>query len=594
MTAPARQQVTLAQALQMGLDCMRSGDLARAESILRQVLRAAPEQPDALHLIGMVAHQAGDLEFAADHLRRAVAAAPANAQFHNNYGTVLRAQQDLDGASRQFELATQLDPSYALAFVNRGAVSEAQGRLEGAIGQLERALEFEPKFADAHNNLAVALERQGRTAEAIEHFELAVTHDPSHAGAHSNLLLSLHYGGVERAPAELLAEHRRWSELHEAPLAGQRRPHANQRDPERALRIGYVSADLRSHSVAYFVEPLLEAHGEGFEVTCYADVAAPDAVTERLRGLAGRWRSIAGIGDEQVAEQVREDGIDILIDLGGHTPNNRLLVFARKPTPVQATYVGYPGTTGLDAIDYRITDARADPDGVADAMHSERLVRLPSGFNCYRAPDAPEPAPLPALAAGHVTFGSFNHLPKVTPRVIAMWARILERAPGARLMLKASSLADDAARRRVLDAFAEHGVGEERVELLARVESQSEHLALYGRIDIALDTFPYNGATTTCEAMWMGVPVVTLTGESHAGRVGVSLLHRVGLDDLVASDFDGYVDAAAGLAADRERLGELRSGLRARMLGSSLCDAQAVTHELEAAYRAMWREYCAS
>ena len=563
----------------MGLDAMQSGDLAGAESIFSQVLRAAPEQPDALHLLGMVAQQAGDLEFAAEHLRRAVRAAPANAQFHNNYGTVLRAQQDLDGTARQFELATQLDPASVLAFVNRGAVSEAQGRLESAIEQLERALEIEPKIADAHNNLAVALERQGRTADAIEHFECAVTHDPLHRSAHSNLLLSLHYGGGERTAAELLAEHRRWSELQEAPLARERRPHANERDRGRALRIGYVSADLRSHSVAYFVEPLLEAHSEDFEITCYADVAAPDAVTERLRGLAGRWRSIAGMSDEQVAEQVREDVDPILAHLGGHTPNNRLLVFARKPAPVQVTYVGYPGTTGLDTIDYRITDARTDPDGVADVMHSERLVRLPSGFNCYRAPDAPEPAVLPALTAGHVTFGSFNHLPKVTPQAIATWARILERVPGARLLLKASSLADGAARRRVLAAFAEHGIGEHRVELLARVDSQGDHLTLYGRIDVALDTFPYNGATTTCEAMWMGVPVVTLAGESHAGRVGVSLLHRVGLDDLVASDLDGYVDAAAGLAGDRERLGELRSGLRARMRGSSLCDAQAVTRE---------------
>ena len=347
--------------------------------------------------------------------------------------------------------------------------------------------------------------------------------------------------------------------------------------------------------MSHFIGSLIAGHDrQAFEVFCYAEVARPDDWTARIREHADAWRSTVGMDDSAAAKQIREDGIDVLVDLAGHTGQNRLLVFAKRPAPVQVTWLGYPNTTGLTAIDYRLTDEIADPEGDADALYTETLVRLPGGFVCYGpASDTPEAAACPVHQCGSVTFGSFNVLSKVTPEVVAVWAEILDRVPKSRLLMKNRSLADEETRARYLQMFDAHGVAAERIELCAWINSSAGHLGAYARVDIGLDPFPYNGTTTTCEALWMGVPVVTLSGDRHSGRVGASILTRVGLADLVAEAEAAYVEKAVALAGDIDRLAALRLELRDRLGRSPLCDAPAFIRYVEAAYREMWRRACA-
>jgi predicted O-linked N-acetylglucosamine transferase (SPINDLY family) len=341
--------------------------------------------------------------------------------------------------------------------------------------------------------------------------------------------------------------------------------------------------------VACFLAHVLEAHDRGqVEVFCYSNSRQADAVTARIRAAADCWREIHALSDEQAAELIREDGIDLLVDLAGHTGDNRLPLFALKPAPVQVTWLGYPDTTGLREIDYRITDAWADPPGRSDELHTEKLVRLPHGFAAYEPQEvAPEVAPLPAEANSFVTFGSFNNFNKLTDECLEVWARILEAVSTARLLLKCGQFDDPAMREEMLARFPSG-----RLELVGAQAGQAEHLAQYARVDVALDPFPYNGATTTCEALWMGVPVIALAGNRHAARVGLSMLTRVGLADLVATSQDEYVANAIELAADLSRLRTLRARLRDMMRSSPLTDGRQLAVELQAAYRDMWRVWC--
>jgi predicted O-linked N-acetylglucosamine transferase (SPINDLY family) len=357
----------------------------------------------------------------------------------------------------------------------------------------------------------------------------------------------------------------------------------------RRLRLGYLSPDFNHHAVAYFIEPVLAAHDRTrVEVFCYASVAVPDRFTDRLRGLAEHWRDIARLDDDAAAALIRADNLDLLIDLAGHSARHRLLVLARRPAPVQATWIGYPNTTGLDAIDYRITDAVSDPVGQTEAWHSEKLVRLPANFSCYRPDDdAPAVNNLPAAAAGAVTFGCFNQFAKVTPEVIALWARLLAKLPGSRLLLKSRGLGDPGVAARVQAAFAAAGVGPARLILNGDELSVADHLGLYHKVDIALDPFPYNGTTTTCEALWMGVPVVTLAGSTHVSRVGASLLTHAGLAGWIAATPDDYVARAVAAVRDLPALAALRRGLREQVRTSPLCDAVRFTRGFEAACEAM-------
>ena len=358
--------------------------------------------------------------------------------------------------------------------------------------------------------------------------------------------------------------------------------------------MGYVSPDFRRHSVAYFIEPLIARHDrDAFEVYCYSNVLTPDSMTRHLMGLSDSACHIVAMSDGEAADRVRADGIDILVDLAGHTAGGRLGLFALKPAPVQVSYLGYPNTTGLAAIDWRITDIHADPPGNGDEFHSERLARLPRTFLCFQPPaDAPAIQPPPSIESGRITFGSFNTLPKVTPEVVGAWAQLLHRVPGSRLLLKASGLTDAAGRGRLLGEFAQHGIDEDRLTLLGKVGDFNAHLARYHEMDIGLDPFPYNGTTTTCEAVWMGVPVVSLAGDRHAGRVGASVLANLGLEELIATSIDEYLAIAADLAADTARLGMLRETMRARVVASPLRDETGFSREVEHAYRQMWLRWC--
>jgi predicted O-linked N-acetylglucosamine transferase (SPINDLY family) len=406
----------------------------------------------------------------------------------------------------------------------------------------------------------------------------------------SNLLFTLN--SVPDLDAEAVtAEHLAWAARHADPLAAAQADFDNAADPERAVRIGYVSADFRRHAVACFMEPVLRHHRhERFEVYGYSNWAKPDEVTQRLRGLCDHWRDIAGVDDARAAQMVREDRIDILVDLSGHTGGNRLLLFARKPAPIQATYMGYLGGTGMAAMDLRITDAQIDPVGVAEPLYRERLLRLPHGTVCYQPPqDAPQVGALPALERGRVTFGSFNSFPKLSDAAKRAWARLLARLPGARLRVVGVPAGE--ACERMLKLFESEGVFADRIDVLGRLPYQA-YLEQYLQTDIALDPYPYNGGTTTLESLWMGVPVITRAGRAGFSRCAASHLASVGLDDLVAGTWEEYIDIALRLAGDLPRLAGLRAGMRERMRASPLLDAAAFTRDLEALYRGAWREWC--
>lgn len=554
------------------------------------------EDAQRAYQLGNTLAMQGKMSQAVDHYERALSLRPNHVKARHNLGNALvvlgdslAAQGRLEQAVAQYERALSLRPDYAEAHNNLGNALMRNRPIE-AIAHFQRAISLQPNFAEAHNNLALVLSAHGQIDQAIGHFERALLLKPDYHAAHSNFLLTLNYASG-KDPLAVYAAHLDFARRWEEPLAAQSQSHPNDRSSEQCLKIGYVSSDFRQHSVAYFIEPVLESHDrERFEIFCYSNHPQEDGTTARLIKQANHWRKIAGIPDDAVAKQVRADRIDILVDLNGHTANNRLLVFARKPAPVQVTWLGYPNTTGLSAMDYRITDAFADPVGKTEHLHSEKLVRLPECFSCYLPPrEAPEVSELPAQEKGYITFGSFNKLTKISPEIMAVWARIILAIPGSRLTLKNYNLSEKTMQEMVLAAFARLGVPPERLQLLGDDPSQMLHLKRYQDIDIGLDPFPYNGTTTTCEALWMGVPVITLAGRTHAGRVGVSQMTNLGMTDLVSQTPDEYVATAVRLASDMKHLGALRKELRPRMLASPLMDASRFTANLEQAYLAMWK-----
>jgi predicted O-linked N-acetylglucosamine transferase (SPINDLY family) len=581
---------SVAKLLAEGVAHHRAARLAAAETRYRKVLAAHPDSPDVLHLLGVIAQQTGRSELAIELIRQAIEREPNDPIFFSNLGNALRDQNKLNEAEAAFRKAIRLDPNCGAAYCNLGTVMFAQGKYGEAGAALRQAVRIHPNFVEAHSNIGAVLTAQGNIDEAIEAYRRAVVLQPDSAAVSANLLLSLNYD--ERiSPEMLFEEHRHWAERFK-PLI---RPmtHRNDRSAERRLKVGYVSPDFRTHSVAHFLQPLLQHHDRSaVEVFCYADILTPDAATDRFKQLADHWVVTVGISDETLSERVRSDGIDILVDLAGHTSNSRPLVFARKPAPVQVTWLGYPNTTGLTAMDYRLVDDITDPERQADAFASETLVRLTGGFLCYGTPrDAPRPAAPPCLASDTFTFGSFNNAAKLSGGTLRAWAALLRRLPSSRLLLKSKSFTDQGTRACCLDRLKALGIAADRVDFHGWL-AESDHLASYGRVDVALDPFPYNGTTTTCEALWMGVPVVTLLGDRHAGRVGASLLTQVGLADLIAGSVQDYVEIAAALARDPARLVSLRGSLRPRVAASNLCDAPRFARKIEATFRAMWKQWC--
>lgn len=563
---------------------------AEAETHYRMALALKPGFAFARNGLGLALAAQGRFSEAEATYRAALAEAPQFSQAMVNLAQALERQNRPKEAEAEYRKALALDPASLAALVNWGNLCKDDGRTSEAMALYRKALARHPDASPALNNLANLQKDQGMVEEALALFRCAIAREPGFGNAHSNLLLTLHYAPGP-SPEEIFAAHRAWGERFPPP----RRDHANTPEPGRRLRVGYVSPDFRRHPVAAFIEPVLAAHDKSrVEIFCYAVHLKPDKVTARLKGLADHWREIGALDAQAAAGMIRADGIDVLVDLAGHTANNRLPVFALKPAPVQATYLGYPDTTGLPAMDWRITDAVADLPDEAERLHTEKLMRLPDTAFCFRKPPgAPDVGPLPMIAAGHVTFASFNMLAKVHPALVARWAAILRAVENARLILKAAPFRDEGTRAHYHRMFADHGIAAARVELRGYIPSAAEHFALYNRVDIALDTDPYNGATTTCEALWMGVPVVTLAGRGHVGRVGATILTDLGLGALIAASPEDYSARAAALARDPARLAALRADLRPRMAASSLTDAPRFTRALEGAYRVMWRTWCA-
>jgi protein O-GlcNAc transferase len=525
--------------------------------------------------------------------KKALELKPDYVKAANNLGLMLSRVGRHEEAEAAYRHALESDPNCAEAYNNLGKTLKDQGRMEQAIEVLPRAMEINPGYAFACNNLGIVLTDMGQVEKGLDTFRRAMEIDPSNAWIHSNLVFSLHYLSGNDGKA-ILDEARRWDARHAEPLRKNMEPHANNRDPGRKLKVGYISCDFRDHAVSRFIYRLFQNHDRSrFEIACYADVANPDGVTDSLRACVDAWHDIGNMTDERVAELIRGHGVDILVDLTGHTTGSHLLALARKPAPIQMNYLGYPGTTGLPTIDYRMTDALADPIGMTEEFYTEKLVRLPRTNWCYATPDhLPEVAAGPASMGKTVCFGSFNKLAKISAATIDLWAGILKEVDGSRLFLKDRALADAKTQERIRREFESRGVNPERLKLAGFESDVAAHFRAYGEIDIALDTFPYHGTTTTCEAFWMGVPVVTLAGATHVARVGASLLTSVGLGELIANRPEEYVSIAAWLARDAGRLKEIRGTLRERMRGSALMDGAAFARDVEGVYRDMWRRWC--
>ncbi|HET9404729.1 MAG TPA: tetratricopeptide repeat protein, partial [Burkholderiales bacterium] len=558
----------------LGCSLQARGNMHDAIGSFSRALELDPRWGKAHNNLGCTVESTGDLVRALECYRRAVEFDPKLAVAHYNQGNAYRQLGELVQAIHCIRQALAIDPGHADWRCNLGDLLFDRLQLDEALSSYQMAVELDPGYAVALAGLGRVLQVLGRPGEAESKFRKAIGLKPDLATASSGLLVSLHYS--RRAdPQAILDEHKAWDARHARTGGWWAARTEDERHAQGRLRIGYLSPDFCRHPVASFIEPVLRAHDRArVQVFCYSNVAHPDEVTRRLEGLCDHWRDISGSSDEQVSERIRYDGIDILVDLAGHTGGGRLELFARKPAPVQVTWLGYPDTTGLRAMDYRLTDAFADPMQVTDRFHTEKLVRLANGFLCYQPPaDVPEPGEPPSLRTGRVTFGSFNNLAKVTASMVEIWAQLLHRMPNTKLLIKAFGLSADSAKQALEARFADHGIPAERLTLLPPESSTRSHLSRYHDIDIALDSFPYNGTTTTCEALWMGVPVISLAGNDHASRVGVSLLNRVGLSDLVTHNPDEYLAKAVELAQDAARLGELRGGMRQRLRASPLLDA---------------------
>lgn len=481
-------------------------------------------------------------------------------------------------------------PGDLKAGLHAGLALEESGDLAGALEYYRVCAAAHPQAVNARLAMANALSGLWRMDEALAAYAEALRLAPGDAAMLSDFLLLKHLATSPDA-SELCALHREYGRMMSETVRA-RTGHPNLADRDKRLKVGYVSRNFSRHSVGYFIEPVIACHDRSrHAIYCYYTHPHADDTTQRIAGLVDGWRHGEG-SDDELAARIADDGIDVLVDLGGHTEGNRMGVFARRPAPVQVTWLGYPDTTGLATMDWRISDDRADPSPRADALHTERLLRLAPPFLCYQPP-ADSPA-VNLRGGSEVTFASFNTLVKVNARTVTAWARILQAVPRSRLVLKSNLLGNGQARRAVHDAFAAHAIANERIDLRRWTSDRVDHLGAYGEIDIALDTFPYNGTTTTCEALWMGVPVVTLAGDVHMSRVGVSLLGAVGLEALACDGVDAYVNAAIELALDAERRADLRATMRARLLSSPLLDHAAFTRRLEAGFRQAWGAWCAA
>ncbi|MBM4006872.1 MAG: tetratricopeptide repeat protein [Planctomycetes bacterium] len=547
------------------------GRLNEALAMVRMRQRMKPRDPEATELLGLLLFRAGEVDQAIHFLQRGVEL------LANVLDQVGRTQE----AIRLWDECLRINPDFVLAWMGLATACQSIDDSARSIRAGERGLALAPDWIDMVRNHSNTLARAGRVEEAAALLRAYLAAHPEEAELRSNLLMNLHYRGLDAAA--MLAEHRAFGAA--LPAAS---PPASTSLDGRTLRIGVLSADLRGHSVASFADALIRHAPNDVELVALS-TAAPgqsDDTTAGLKPFFAKWLDVAGLRGDVLDACIRAERIDVLLELSGHSGGNRLADLARKPAPMIVSAIGYPDTTGLPAVDARIVDSITDPSG-AESRCTEHLVRIDPCFLCYRPPElAPEPV-LPPEGAP-ITFGSFNNHQKIAPETAETWAHTLRAVPGSRLLLKSPGLGDPMVRAGLVARLSAAGIPADAIELVAFAKGRTEHLALYNRVHVALDTMPYNGTTTTCEALWMGVPLVTTLGDHHAARVSASLLHAAGLGDLVATGPDAFAKIAAQLALDKSRLTSLRGGLRAQLLASALLDAKRYARQVHAALRALF------
>jgi predicted O-linked N-acetylglucosamine transferase (SPINDLY family) len=563
------------------------GRLDEAEASYRRALQIRPDNAEAHYNLGFTLQKQGRLDEAAASYRRALQIRPDNAEAHNDLGNTFNDLR-LDEAEASYRRALQLKPDFPKAHNNLGIALQGLGRLAEAVASYRRALELKPDFAEAHSNLGTTLQDLGRLSEAEASYRRALELKPDYREAHSNLLFMLNYH-PDRSAEEVFSAYRQFDDRLGRPLRSQWRPHGNDRLPSRRLRVGYVSPDFRRHTCRHFIEPLLDHHDISVvEVFAYAEVGAEDEVTARMKTRVEHWVPTVGMSDAQLADRIRADRIDILVDLAGHTRGNRLLAFARKPAPVSVTTLGYGYTTGLSAIDWYLTDPYAAPEG-SDHLFSERPWRI-SQCLAYRPAEAMGAvSPLPAIERGHVTFATLTRAVRINHRTVKVWSEILHRVPGSVLWMDSGNFRDAGLCQSLARQFANCGIDAERLQM----GFHSPPWDLLREVDITLDCFPHNSGTTLFESLYMGVPFISLAARPSVGRLGSSILANAGHAEWIAASEEEYVDKAAALAADLPRLAEIRQRLRAQMQASALMDEAGYVRKVEAAYREMWRRWCA-
>ena len=568
-----------------------SGQLDKAVAEYRRALALKPNYPEAHNNLANALKDLGQLDEAIVHYRQAIELNPDLPDTHNNLGHALKDMGRLDDAVAACRRALALKPDFPEAWNNLGVALRELGQPDEAIAAHRRAIALKPDYPEACNNLGAALAGKGEIDDSIAAFRHALRLKPEHAGIHSNLVYTLQFQPAHDGPP-ISEERERWNRRFGEPFKRFIRPHANHRSVDRRLRVGYVSPDFRDHVVGRNVMPLFRLHDRrDFEILAYSGVVRPDRLTEEFRRSVQQWRGTVGLGDEALADQIRRDGVDILVDLTQHLEGNRLPMFARKPAPVQVSFAGYPDSAGVEAIEYRISDRHLEARLAEEGSRGQEQVRLIDTFWCYDPCGLEvEVNPLPSLESGMVTFGCLNNFCKVSEEVLRRWARVLRKVKDSRLILLSRP---GSHRQRALETLEREGVEAGRVEFVEHC-ARREYLELYHRLDIVLDTFPYNGHTTSLDALWMGVPVVSLAGARPVSRAGLSQLTNLGLPELIAHSDSEYETIAESLATDRQRLAGLRATLRARMQTSALMDAPAFARSVEAAYRSMWERWCAA
>ena len=547
------------------------------------------QTPTPLNGLGIALQAQGQYEKALTLFQQALALDPQRFDSLNNLGTLLRLLRRPHEAIPYLRQAVEIDPNSDLALTNLVYALLNLGQVSEALSQTERVLQQHPNSAPGHLMRGFALVQRAQPVEAIASFERAWELNKSASEPIANALFTMLYRDDLSGPA-FVQERQKWIDRLAQPKSVFQR-WAGSKEPERRLKVGYLSGDLRSHPVAFFLEPILANHSEQVEAYCYDVAGVEDETTQRLKGYAQQWRRCVGTSNEAIAQQIYNDEIDILVDLIGHTAGSRPGVLQRKPAPIQMLYIGYPGSTGLKEVDYVISDSAVSP-AEHSGLYTEKILPIEGSFWCFQPRESmPEPNPLPAIENGYVTFGSFNNSPKLSPVTIQLWARILTKLPTAKLKLKALALGDEGTKQHFLEQFVHFGAKPQQVIFEGPTLKIEAFFQSYHHIDIALDSTPYNGGTTTCESLWMGVPVVTLRGERFCSRMSHSLLNNVGLAELSTSSERDYVECAVKLAKKLEKLEEIRRTLRVKMAASPICQAQQAARAVEEGYRRAWQMF---